>query len=314
MAVTILSTPAHAFDVSPEILSRWLATESPNNFRLQRKDFAVTNQADSGGYLRLTLGASFTGQEGDAIAVYNSTNGAMYIGTVTDVPSPATTITTDIPWEAGMVITYLNDNTLRGGYYFEGQLTVNGVVQALTIIASPDSFGAADLDVSGVLRIMVAIGKTGDYTDDIMVETNKGGSFTFAYRECWYSSNESYTQEGNTWYYVEAVRSIEQGSNLYDFVPSEAGDAPFLNAFAQPVYFAGLPFDISFLLPAQEVTSPAKQLQIVVKRYNATNVLLGTSTTLVALTGLEGKVCSLKINPAVIEASATYLTAEINVV
>ena len=160
--ITLVSTPEHITQVSPEIVSRWLATESPNNFRLQRKDFVVTGEADNGGFLELTLDSDFTGALGDVIAVYNAYNEAMYTGTIAGLYSPATTVLTDIAWEATMDIEYMNDNTLKGGYYFEGRLTINGVVQTLTVIASPDSFGLADLDVSGILRIQTILSKVGD--------------------------------------------------------------------------------------------------------------------------------------------------------
>ena len=309
--ITLLSTPEHITQVSPEIVSRWLATESPNNFRLQRKDFLVTGESDNGGFLELTLSSDFTGFLDDVIAVYDATNDAMIVGTVTGLYSPATTVLTDIPYVAGMDIEYMNDNSLRGGYYFEGRLTINDVVQTLTVIASPDSFGIADLDVSGILRIMTVLQKTGDYTDLLMAETGKSGKFTFEYRECWYGSDESYTAEGNDWFYVEAVRSEEQGSNLYDYVPTEADDAPFFNSFDQPVFFVGLPFDLSFVLPVLPVTSPETELTVTIKRYNATNTLLGTTATNVSLGDLEGYINSVNIDPAAIEDAAAYLTVEI---
>ena len=314
MAVTLISTPAHADDSSPAIVTRWVATESQNNFRLQRKDFIVNSCASDGSspeQTELTLAAAFTGQVGDEVAFYSAHNAAMYTGVVTSIASPATTIVVDTAWDAAFDITYLNDNTLRGGYYFEGRLTVNDVVQALTVIASPNSFGIADLDVSGILRIMVALGKTADYSTLLAAEPTKGGKFTFAYRECWYSSDEAYTEEGEDWFYVEAVRSIEQGSNLYDFVPTAAYEAPFFNAFEQPVYFVGLPFDITFLLPVLPVVSPATELSVVRKFYSATNTLLDTLTTDVALTGLEGRPVSLNIDPDFVPDAAAYMTIEI---
>jgi len=310
----LISTPAIELQVTPPIISRWVATESPNNFRLLRTDFLVTGQSNNGGFVELDLSTDFTGDEGDAIAVYNVTDGQMYIGEVVSMTSPPTTLLTDIPWVAGMVFEYLNDNTLHGNYYFEGRLTINGAIHPLTIIASPDSFGYADLDVSGILRIVTTLGKTGDYTSLIMKEPNKSGKFTFAYRECWYNSNEAYTEEGNDWYYAEAVRSEEQGSNLYDFLATEINDAPFFNSFSQPVYFLGLPFDISYLFPVQPETSPPVEITVTIKRYSATNTLLGTTTTVVALNVLEGYINSLTIDPATIENNAAYMTAQIEAI
>ena len=316
MATIIQSDPSYSLPVSPAVVSRWVATESPNNFRLVRKDYTIMNAgeyASSPAGTALECDVEFTGEIGDSISVIDS-GGNVHTGTIILFQdSPVYNPVCDIPWSEFAVYTpaYMNNNTAKDGFYFEGRLTVNGIVQALTIIASPNSKGEADVDVSGILRIMVALGKVGVYTSLITAETNKGGSFTFAYRECWYSSDNTWTEEGNTWYYVEAVRSVEQGSNLWDFMPCDVQDAPFLNSFEQPVYFMGLPFDLSFLLPPQPVTTPATELTVTIKRYNANNTLLSTSAVQVALTGLEGRVCSLNIDPASIEESAAYMTAEI---
>jgi hypothetical protein len=209
-----------------------------------------------------------------------------------------------------MVATFLNNNTLRGGYYFEGRLTVNDILQTITVIASPNTIGIADLDVSGILRIMIATGKSGDYSTAVMKETLKSGKFTFEYRECWFGSNEAYTAEGNTWYYAEVVRSEEQGSNLHEYVTDADHDAKFLNSFERPVYFAGLPFDISFILPE----SAATNMQITTRKYNSANTLLGTDVQTIAVAGLEGFVNSLRIAPASIEAGASYMTIEIDLI
>jgi hypothetical protein len=317
MSVTLISTPVYEeTSVSPAIAKRWVATESPINFRLLRKDFVGSSEADSGGYLQITLAAPYTGQVGNDIVAHSAHNDAVYIGKVTDIASPATTITTDITWDAALDIDYVNDNTLKAGYYFEGQLGVNFATEPITVIASPDSKGYADLDVSGVLRIKVALGKTGDYTQTLAAEPTKGGVFQFAYREQYIGADPdaAYQIEGHAWYYVEAVRSVEQGSNLHEWVSSEAGDAPFFNAFDEPVYFAGLPFDLTFLLPYYAPVSPMPQLQVIIKRYNSVNTLLGTTTEVLALDAIDGSPVSLRIDPAIIEATAAYLTAEINLV
>ena len=185
--ITLISTPEYIDPADPSVICRWLATESPNNFRLLRRDW-ICSGANAGGFLRLTVTSNYTGALANDIAVYDVTTHSMKVGKVTNVDVTLKIITTDISWVVGMVATYLNDNTLHAGYYFEGRLTVNGVVYPLTIIASPDSFGYADLDVSGILRIVTALGKVGDYTQRIMKETTKSGNFSFAYRERWYGS------------------------------------------------------------------------------------------------------------------------------
>ena len=52
--ITLISTPEYVKQTSPEIISSWLATESPNNFRLLRHDYDVVSAVDNGGYLQIT--------------------------------------------------------------------------------------------------------------------------------------------------------------------------------------------------------------------------------------------------------------------
>jgi len=325
--ITLISTPEYVDPADPSVICRWLATESPNNFRLLRRDFIVVVTANSGGFLQIILDDSFTGNLDDVISVYNVTTNSMYVGAVVTIGTSFVAddlITTDIPFVAGMNIAYLNDNTLHAGYYFEGQLTINGVVYPLTIISSPDSFGYADLDVSGVLRIVTSLGKIGDYTSRIMSEPNKSGKFTFEFRECWYGYEGVYEGDVvtsppasppimNDWYYGECVRSEEQGSNLHDFVADALNDAPFLNSFDQPVYFLGLPFDLSFILPEQALVSPMTDITVTIKIYDSNNILLTTITELIDANSFEGYICSLTLDAATIPINANYLTAEITV-
>jgi hypothetical protein len=286
-----------------------------------RRDWIVNNSVNIGGFLQVTCAEDYTGVIGNDIAVYDLTTDSMFIGKITFIDAGLRDLITDIFWITGMNITYLNDNTLYAGYYFEGRLTINGILESLTIIASPDSFGEADLDVSGILRIKTALGKTGNYTDEIMKETTKSGSFSFEYRGCWYGSDEEWIPEGGsisppsdviTWYYAECVRSEEQGSNLHEYVPTEINDAPFLNSFDEPVYFLGLPFDLSFILPEMITVSPASQLTITKKIFNSVHIQLGPDiVTNIDVDELEGYVNSLTIDEALIPDGAAYLTAEI---
>jgi len=311
MAISILSDPSHVIQVSPEIVSRLVATESPNNFQLQRRDFMIENGSyyDST-HSSLSLSEAGIYSIGDSILVIDSLNNS-YPGTITNIiGSPQETVIINIPWSsfAGTPL-YFNDISLYDGWYFEGKLTVNGVEQSLTIQAYPDSTGKSDIDVSGILQIATALTKVGDYASDIIPETTKSGRFTFAYRECYYGYEGTYVEEGNTWYYIEAVRSEEQGSNLYDYLYTAADDAPFFNQFDKPVLFAGLPFDISFFMP--DAGSPAPTLTVVIKRYDASNVLLGTTTEVIASDTLVGYLCSLNVFFAELEESADHLLISI---
>lgn len=310
MALSIISTPVY----TGAYTSRWLATECPILFGLQRKDNVAVTQSDSGGFLSIELTDDFIGNVGDAISVYNSFNDTMLTGTVSSLTSPPTIMVTDIPWVATMVIDYVNDTTIRAGYYFEAQLTINSAVNALTVIASPNSFGYADLDISGVLQTMTTPGKVGDNTSAITAESNKSGKFTVAFRECWYESNESYTTEGNTWGYAEFVRSVEQGCNLYEYVPQEDTiDAteyhvPFANQFEKPVFFAGLPFDISFIAQKSQPGNVDYIATILV--YNVAGTLL--DTLIIPVTNpTDYRLSSLNIDPLTIDPTAAYMTVDL---
>jgi hypothetical protein len=331
--ITLISTPAYYDSVSPPNVSRWVASESPNNFRLFRHDFDIVTAVNNAGFLRLTVAAgTYNGTTGDIISVFNKTLNAMFVGN-TLAGTGTTTIETDIPYQVGFApgdtaldptraITYLNDHTLFGGYYFEGRLTINGILEPLTVIASPDSFGYADVDVSGVLRIKTSLGKTGDYTAPIMKETTKSGNFSFEYRgQCWDGIQNLWIPEGGVisppsatilWYYGECVRSEEQGSNLHDYVATPTDDAPFLNSFEKPVYFVGLPFDISFIFPQTAPVSPTSDVTITMKIYNSVNTQIGSDVvTIVPADSLEGFINSLMIDPTSIPDTADHLTLEI---
>jgi len=321
--ITLISTPVCSDPDDPSILYRWVATESPINFRLFRNDWSVIASADNGaGKLQITLDAAFIGAEDDVIAVYDFNTEQMYVGTLTNIAGDPVLVT-DIDWVAGMDIRYMNDNTLYQNYYFEGRVTINGIVSELTVIASPDTFGYANLDVSGVLQIATSLGKTGDYSELIMKEPTKSGNFSVEYRGKWLGGSTAYIEAdddapivspplGNTWYYGECVRSEEQGTNLHEYVPSDAQDAPFLNEFANPVYFLGLPFDLSFILPELVELSPLSDITVTLKIYNSLNTQLGGDiVTTVEADELEGYINSLNIDEATIPEGADHMTAEI---
>jgi len=324
--ITLISTPEYAEPTDPSIICRWLATESPNNFRLLRRDWLVDTPANVGGFLQVTASELFTGNDGDIISIYDSFNDSMLVGTITNIDGTFLVLTTDIPYVATIDPTYLNDHTLYGGYYFEGRLTINDDPEPyqFTIIASPDTFGLADLDVSGILRIVTSLGKTGNYTLRIMTEPTKSGRFTFEYRDAWYGSDNEWEGVAVTspvasppiledWYYGEAVRSEEQGSNLHDYVANDIFDAPFFNQFQQPFYFLGLPFDLSFILPERALVSPTSLIHVDINIYDSSNLLLSAVSEDIEADELEGFICSLNIDQASIPEGASYMTAEITV-
>ncbi|MCJ7447917.1 MAG: hypothetical protein MUO72_09500 [Bacteroidales bacterium] len=322
--ITLVSTPAYVDPADPSVICRWLATESPNNFRLQRRDYIILNSGPNAGYMSFQPDHTFTGVTGASITVVDSA-GNSYTGTISSITDPDLQVDTSLLWSSFIAPpSYVNDNTQFKNYYFEGQLTINGILYPLTIIASPDSKGYADLDVSGILRIVTSLGKVGNYTSRIMKETTKSGKFEFEYRGCWIGSTESWQGDivtspiasppiCNTWYYGESVRSEEQGSNLHDFVADALNDAPFLNQFEQPVYYLGLPFDLSFILPEIAIVSPMSDIKVEINIYDANNLPLSNIVENIPADQLEGYICSLNIDQASIPAGAAFMTVEITV-
>jgi len=219
---------------------------------------------------------------------------------------------------------FTDEHIANQGFYIEARLTANGVQLSdqMNIIASPNPAGYADLDVSGVLRTLTSLGKDGDYSHLIMKEETKSGIFTIEFRTRWFGKSDDETinpfipeaSPNVTWYYGECVRSEEQGSNLHDYVATTFDDAPFLNSFTQPVYFLGLPWDISFILPE---CSPA-DITVNIQFYNSYNAPVGALLTYsqdVDLTSpslsLDGHICSLRMDSAIVPTGAKYFTAEI---
>ena len=116
--ITLISTPEYPEPTDPTVISRWLATESPNNFRLFRQDWIVGTPVNNGGFLQVTATTQYTGGLTNSIAIYDAFSGVMLTGTITNIAPGLVDLTTDIPYAATINPTYLNDNTLHAGYYF----------------------------------------------------------------------------------------------------------------------------------------------------------------------------------------------------
>jgi hypothetical protein len=320
MPLTIESTPLVGS-------SRWVATESPVLFGLQRKDKSSLTTDNNAGFLRVhildyLIADSFN--IGESVSVHDATTDTMITGLVTDLAVDAG-VTFDIPYVAGMNIDYMNNNTMKPGYYFEAQLTINDLLNSLTVVASPDIYGYADIDISGILQTVILRGKSGDETvDGIVVENNKSGRFEVAFRECWYGSSESYTDEGNFWNYAEFVRTKSQSSNLEELTPDYVNESPagtfnysnpLCNLFEKPVFFRDLPFSLSYLQGMSELGSPppvSEQVKFILIQYFADGSVLGTKTIYTNVDANNmGRLCSVNILPEWIDPATAYFTFEL---
>jgi hypothetical protein len=336
--LSLISIPRCNDATHPADYSYWLATESANIFKFQRTDFNVVSvtSANRAGidYLQITVdAASYTGVLDNIITIFNTTYGVKYTGHIV-TGFTTTVLETDILWVTSMAASlatgYVNDNTLYGGFYLEGRLVVNGDIlpEQMNIIASPDGFGFIDLDVSGVLRVMTSLGKDGTYGVDpvtglfdpdlaLQKEETKSGNFILEYRTRWFgqTSDEAVNPYQTccsppmTWYYGEAVRSEEQGSNLHDYLPNVSDEEKFLNSFDQPVYFRSLPWDISFILP----DTASATADVILSFFNSVNAPVSTVTYTVDITTdvIDGHIVSMSVDPASVPLTAVYFIAKI---
>jgi hypothetical protein len=229
--------------------------------------------------------------------------------------------------ESPNLFRFLTDEHLTNpGFYIEARLTVNGVLlpDQMNIIASPNVAGYADLDVSGVLRTVTSLGKDGDYSVMLMKEETKSGNFTFEYRTRWFGKSADelinpFIPEASPdimWYYGECVRSEEQGSNLYDYVTDAFNDALFLNQFDQPIYWRGLPWDISFIIPELSTSGAGDDIVVAIQFYNSSNAPVGAVQNYpfdVDADNLDGHICSLTIEDTIVPSGATYFIIEVTI-
>lgn len=107
---------------------------------------------------------------------------------------------------------------------------------------------------------------------------------------------------------TRALETVNVGA-----APNDGTGDPFFNQFEEPVYFKGLPFDLTFLLPETLLTSPEKDITVEINCFNSANVLIDTISEIVDVDSLDGHACSLNISRASIPEGASYFTAEITI-
>lgn len=311
MGYSLTSTPAYLIngDVSPAEYSFLLATDCPSIFQFQRNDGTITLAEDSGSpsYLQITLAAGYVCVDGDTISIYDALYDQMIEATVTSDLGGGVFIT-DVDWDARYAtdLTYILNYTQRQNYYIEGRLTINSLVEQQTIKASPNTKGLVKMDVQDFLRAAVSGDKVGTYTNLNDAETNQSGNFTLEYRERYTGDASTYTSEGNTWYFVYAIRTKEQGSNLWEYLGTDNQEAKWFNAFDKPIYNEGLPFDMQFFWPYDYAN-----LSVTKKYYDASNTLLSTVTTALDASG-RGLLNSITISESDLLANTDHIVISID--
>lgn len=279
MGFRLLSTPKQTIK-GTGLTSKWVATDSPVEFKLQRVDAFIASQSIVSGFLRVTYSgaaSNLVAHTGDKVLLLNSALGYYAYATVSAVSG--LNVTTSLAFTASDSRTFdtlvFYDRALN--YFFEALLYVNGVQQSYPIEVSPDPLGRATLDVSGYLYAYVSSAKSGEYLRPFTAEVNQSGHFELDIRDNFLGATSTeYYRVPDTYYYVKAIRTMEQGGNLSEFVPNLAAKSKFFNAYETPPAAFGLPFDISFIY--SELLA-GKTVQLKEEYYDSQNTKLGDKTT-----------------------------------
>ena len=246
--IEITGTPAVIITESPEEISYLVATDSPVEFTFVRNDGIVVSVSNQSGSVALHA-PSLNLVTGNIGGVYDKRFNRIIEFKCTSTPS-AGLYYSNIIWEARYADdfegSYIINYSRSMGLYLEARIKHNEAYLPDTYTAQPDDRGAIVLDVGHILQSLCSIEKVGSYTEDVTPETHQSGKFELEYRERYAGDTNDWEEEGNTWYYVMATRSKEQGSNLWEYVQTANQTAKFFNEFDRPKWYIGTPCDLSF--------------------------------------------------------------------
>lgn len=306
--ITLNTIPAFVINsvTSPPEMSYLVATDSPVIFEFQRNDGTILLAENSTGYLKVTLGAGYVCSDNDVITIYDSVTDSMIEAQITSDLTGGVFVT-DLVWVARYAtdLNYILNYTQRNNYYLEALLTINSLQEPISIKVSANTKGEISLDISASLRAKVSGVKVGDYTSINTAEINQSGSFTLSYRERYTGDVNNYTAEGNIWYYLYAIRTKEQGSNLSEFMATDTQQGEWFNLFEVVKYNTGLPIDCQFFWPINYTA-----LNVVKKYYSSANILLETTTETLN-TSSKGYLNSIKIPPTTLNSLASKIVISI---
>lgn len=314
MAIAILSTPETAIP-STTLTSKWVATDAPVIFNVQRIDNTIASKVLDAGKLKVTLTASpntlLVPIANERIRLYDSVNKNFVDAMAYDIAVDKTYFYISAI-AGGVDGNYLESHTFdfyvrtaNVGYFLNVALSLSaGVSQDAILRRTPNINGQCQIDVSGLLFPEVNDTKIGVYDKVNTAETNQSGQFVLMIGENYDGAlDNSLKPYGGEYHYIKAARSKEKGANMYEFVSNLEKPCQFLNYFGTPTHWLGLPFDISFVY--SELLA-GKSLQLQETHYNSENVQLSQSVTNINSDGLEF-INSIHFEPSAIESTCSYV-------
>lgn len=249
--------------VGPANISKWNAAFNPIVVKFQRKDFNV---------LTVTrLNATQILVELDTILTF-----AQYTLAISDVMYFKTAsyeflgkadahttsgghsiLTITEPYTVDDTVGYLNINNIKPGYYVECRIKygIDPVhPKFINPLYSPSMKGATRADLAPFLKTLLDFKDTYNYTDASFSDTSISQSYQLSYREVWTGGNGQWFDSPYPLYVVRAAMQLGEpnNGNMAKYVPFQAVTNPadkalFLTNFKQPIYWQGLPFEISFI-------------------------------------------------------------------
>lgn len=242
------------------VLCRWFAAHSPLIITSIRKDAIIDTTSDSGGFVEVFLTDDLTGIAVDDI-IYVRSGAIDTYATVTAVTA-ADQVTTDIVYSADTSGGYLNDHTLRSGYYVKtiiyksnDALTSSSAIG--TNISRPDTKGNLKIDITRNCKTAVDMIDVFQYSSVNAKDTNLSANLTLEFIEMWNGITEGeiddLTVEVDGIYIVNAANQIgyKYDSSMVEYFPTAltggADRAKWLSVSDRIRYYSGYPFDIALI-------------------------------------------------------------------
>ena len=283
MSLTVTQRPSTTISGNT---SRWNAAKNPIVYKMIRKDFNITNVANSGGALQITVNTNLTtlttAQGGPVVIgakLYvdidsgfgdGGYNRQVYtVVSVTNAASSVVTFGAGTFVSASITTGYIN-LMQRASYQVKVRVwPVNVLYPKVlgSLACSSDRAGNVLIDVSGVAASLVNYDRPLDFTTVSSFVGDPGSFYGYIdYQETWQNHANSITDDSaNPFLVAPSARQIGElyGGNLAEYVNYENATplAKILTKFTRPSIWRGYPFTISTLLSHNLTTASGFRLE-----------------------------------------------------
>jgi hypothetical protein len=276
MSLTVTQRPSTTISGNT---SKWNAAKNPIVYKMIRKDFNITNVANSGGALQITVNTNLTtlttAQGGPVVIgakLYVDIDSGFGDGgynrdvyTVVSVTNAASSVVT---FGAGTFVSaavttgYIN-LMQRASYQVKARVWPINVLypKVLGSLAySCDKAGNVLIDVSTIVKSNADLDNISDYTLSGSIYTDTSTLYFYIdYQETWQNHANSITDDSaNPFLAINGAKQIGEayGGNLAEYVCYENATplAKFLTKFTRPSIWRDYPFSLSLLL-SQNLTT-----------------------------------------------------------